>query len=342
MDRRSFLLGAALALPGAAHADDLGGLASRLATEDKICAASAAVLRNGREADRLSVSGCGTDPGPAAVFQAASLSKPVLAYIVLRLAQRGTISLDAPLSDSLPDGYAHRQNLPVLNAAPVVDMVPVDILARVTPRMLLSHSGGFPNWATNGPLTLGFAPGARWQYSGEGYVLLQRMLETLTGRPLQELAEQEVFGPLALTRTAFKLTPAIQPALVTGSPRQLRFPYEIGAGSLYTTADDYARFIAAVLGDDRLLALITGDPVKLSTPHLSWGLGWGIETWKGSVSLWHWGNNPGFRALAMANLGSRDAVVVLTASENGMKLAKAVVNAVIPGDHPAFDLDLVR
>ncbi|WP_186294230.1 serine hydrolase domain-containing protein [Bradyrhizobium guangdongense] len=344
MDRRAFLLasGAAMALSRPGLADDLDGLAARLASEAQICAVSAAVLRHGNEARQLSVSGCSTEVGPRAVFQAASLAKPVVAHIALQLARRGKLALDSPLSEIFPDGYKHWQNIFALKAGPVVDTVPVEVLRNVTPRALLSHNAGFPNWSATGPLTQNFAPGARWQYSGEGYVLLQRMLETLTGHPLQQLAEQEVFVPIGLTETAFKLTPAIQPNLVSGSPRQLRFPYEIAASSLYTSANDYARFMAAVLNDEQLLALITRDPVKLSVPRLSWGLGWGIEESGRSASIWHWGSNPGFRSLAMADLQSRDAVVVLTSSESGMPLAKALLNSVMPGDHPGLALDLVR
>lgn len=344
MDRRSFLLAscAAMALSRPGHADDLDELSARLTSEAKICAVSATVLRNGHEARRLAVSGCGTNPGPDAVFQAASLSKPVVAYIVLQLARRGKLSLDSPLSEIFPNGYLHRQNIFALKAAPIVDTVPVDVLRAVTPRALLSHSAGFPNWASTGGLTRSFAPAARWQYSGEGYVLLQRMLEAMTEHPLQQLAEQELFTPIGLTDTAFKLTPAIQPNLVAGAPRQLRFPYEIAPSSLYTSANDYARFMAAVLGDEQLLALIMRDPVKLPATRLSWGLGWGIEEGGRSASIWHWGSNPGFRSLAMADLQSRDAVVVLTSSEAGMPLAKAILNSVLPGDHPGLALDLVR
>jgi CubicO group peptidase (beta-lactamase class C family) len=155
---------------------------------------------------------------------------------------------------------------------------------------------------------------------------------------------------MGLTSTAFRLTDSISPRLVPGSPRQLRFPYEIAASSLYTSASDYARFIAAILNDETMLSLIVRDPVVLPrssglgarSTGLAWGLGWGIEWRDGPVSIWHWGSNPGFRSLALADLRSRDAVVVLTSSEKGMPLAKTLVSAAIPGEHPALDLDLVR
>src|SRR6201992_1299871 len=148
MDRRRFLLAsyATMALGGRAHADDLEDQVARLASEGHICAVSAAVVRNGHEARSLSISGCGADPGSNAIFQAASLAKPVVAYVVLQLALRGEVSLDRPLSEIFPDGYPHRQNLFALRAAPIVDTVPVDVLRTVTPRLLLSHSAGCPHW----------------------------------------------------------------------------------------------------------------------------------------------------------------------------------------------------
>jgi CubicO group peptidase (beta-lactamase class C family) len=353
IDRRFFLLiaGAVLARADRGHAaDDLADMAARLASESNLCAVAVATLKGGQEARSLSASGCGSNPASDAVFQAASLSKPFVAYLALRMVQRGELSLDKPLSDILPSGYRHRQNIFALKAAPIVDLVPVDILRRVTPRMLLTHSSGFPNWSSNGALTPTFTPGTRWQYSGEGYVLLQQALETISQRPLQQLAEAELFGPLGLTSSAFKLTDSILPRLIPGSPKQLRFPYEIAPSSLYTSAADYVRFTAAVLSDKKMLALITSEPVKLPTSwgsafrstSLAWGLGWGIEASEAPAAIWHWGSNPGFRSLVMADLRSRDAIVVLTSADDGMPVAKTLVNAAIPGEHPGLELELVR
>jgi len=284
------------------------------------------------------------------VFQAASLSKPVVALLALRMVERGELALDQPVSRWLPDGYSHRQNIFSVKAAPIVDVVPVEILRQVTPRMLLSHSAGFPNWSASGPLLLGSTPGSRWQYSGEGYVLLQQILAIISGRPLQLLAEQELFEPLGMTGAAFEITDAIKARLVPGSPRQIRFPYEIASSSLYTTAGDYARFVAGVLNDEKLLSLTIDNPVALpsswgglfSSTSLGWGLGWGIEAREKPVSIWHWGANPGFRSLVLVDLRSRNAIVALTASDKGMPLAKTLVNAAIPGEHPALSLDSVR
>ena len=93
----------------------------------------------------------------AAVFEAASLSKPVFAAAVLTLVQKGQLDLDRPLLSYLPAGYLHRQN-PFDSAAataPVAD----PRLSRVTARMVLSHTSGLPNWARRQPLFFQSEPG---------------------------------------------------------------------------------------------------------------------------------------------------------------------------------------
>ena len=120
-----------------------------------------------------------------------------------------------------------------------------------------------------------------------------------------------------------------------GKVHQLHFPYEIAASSLYSTPSDYALFISSVLANERLMKLVVGAPVPVpKTQNVFWGLGWGIERSAKGSFLWHWGNNPGFRALAMANLGTKDAVVAMSATEAGMPAAKARVRAVLPGSTP--------
>lgn len=311
------------------------------------CTFTAATLKGGM-IDAAVDESCQSPVGTPAIFQAASLAKPVVATLALRLVLRGLLDLDQPISELLPHGYFHRQNLFALRESPIVDEVPRQILQKLTVRALLSHTSGLPNWSFKGPLQLNFEPGTQWQYSGEGFVLLQHVLHTLTGKPLQELTSAELFEPLGLKCFAFKITDQIAHSLVpgrsaSGAIRQLRFPFEIASSSLYTTARDYALFMSSLLADERLLSLVTHAPVPVpKAPNVFWGLGWGIERVSEQSYIWHWGNNPGFRALAMADLGTKDAVVALVATENGMPLAKSFVRKTLPGPHPGLELSLVQ
>jgi CubicO group peptidase (beta-lactamase class C family) len=108
----------------------------------------------------------GEPVGTDTLFQAASLSKPVFAYLVIELVNQGLLELDRPLTHYWPNEFA--------GADPLVD--------RVTARHVLSHTTGWPNWRPAGePLPRKFVPGERFGYSGEGYVYLQRVVEHVTG-----------------------------------------------------------------------------------------------------------------------------------------------------------------
>jgi CubicO group peptidase (beta-lactamase class C family) len=92
------------------------------------------------------------------IFPAASLSKVVFAYAVLKLADQGDLELDDPLSKYVP-GYVENDERVNL----------------ITARQVLTHRTGFPNWRPrNRPLAIQFNPGERFSYSGEGFIYLQR------------------------------------------------------------------------------------------------------------------------------------------------------------------------
>ena len=317
----------------------LPDLAARLG----VCAVSHATLRAGRPQPSVQLSGCtpAQPPERTALFQAASLTKPLVAYVVLQLARAGQLDLRAPVSRYLPDGYAHRQRPFAGPAQQQSDLVSADTLARSPLATLLNHSAGLPNW-TAGALAPQFTPGERWQYSGEGYLLLQAVVAAVAGRPFEAVVQTMAFGPLGLRDAHLRRTADIDGRVLPGfdargQRRELRLVEANAAASLHTTADDHARLMAGWLAEPGLVAQVLAAPVPVDPAlGLAWGLGWGIETADGGPCLWQWGNNPGFRAFATVSVTSGDGFVLLSNSERGMPLAAALAQATVPARHGVF------
>jgi CubicO group peptidase (beta-lactamase class C family) len=134
------------------------------------------------------------------VFEAASLGKPVFAYAVLRLVDAGLLDLDRPLYDYLP--------IPDANNAR---------MKRVTPRLVLSHTTGLPNWRQQpGPLEPATEPGKSFSYSGEAYFYLQRVVEAVTGKPFDRLMREQVLDPLGMKQSSYVWLPEFESRMAAG------------------------------------------------------------------------------------------------------------------------------
>lgn len=329
---------------------DVQALVQGLATKHHVCAVSVAVIKSRQLQGVYVASGCA--PAVAldahSVFEAASLGKPVFAYAVLTLAAQGRIGLDVPLLTYLPQGYVHRQNPFDDRAASKTDLVSDPRIFQVTTRMVLNHTTGLPNWS-KAPLRFDADPGATWQYSGEGYLVLQRAVEAITGRPLDVFMRSQVFEPLSMQNSAYAWSAnsglALVPAMAAdGTKRKLKpFAIPVAPTSLYTSAGDYGRFVVALLNDGVALDKITTAPVTVSRPlGLQWGLGWAIERSDEGPFIWHWGNNLGYRSFVMASVRTGDGFVMFTDSDDGMALAEPIAQVVLPGKHKLFDFSMLR
>jgi CubicO group peptidase (beta-lactamase class C family) len=317
--------------------ETLGALAKR----HRICGVAVAVVKD----RKLDVIDTATGCSPAlpvssdSVFQAASLSKPVFAYAVLKLVAQGKLELDAPVMKYLPKGYRHQFN--PLKAEPS-ELVTDPRLQAITVRMVLNHTAGLPSWAW-GPLKFVSTPGTAWNYSGEGYFLLQRAVEAVTNQPLDQFMSSQLFKPLAMNHSDFVWNERSSQTLMAGTkangkPRatmELKEPN--AAFSLHTTASDYGKFLVALLNDDEIIKQISASPVPVD-PGLgvSWGLGWGIARDHDESTIWQWGNNTGYRAFVIASPGTGDGFVMLTNSENGLELAEPLTQKILPGERRLF------
>jgi len=310
---------------------------------------SIALIRNGKVAWRGNFGVKNTKSAEPVddntVFEAASLSKPVFAYAVLKLVEQGKIGLDVPLTSYLSKPYIAGDAR----------------LEKITARLVLSHRTGFPNWRGDGnPLTIHFTPGERFSYSGEGFVYLQRAVEQIEGKPLDEVMNALVFTPLAMTSSSYVWRPDFDQRTATGHdsdgiPQDLWKPNEAGAAStLNTTAHDYALFVAAVANGAGLkrstfremetpqIAVnpectnCTEQAPKELSKSIFWGLGWGIQKNGSDTSLWHWGDNGSFKCFVVANLSRRSGAVMFTNSENGLAIAPAVMREATGNDPLVF------
>ncbi len=271
------------------------------------------------------------------IFEAASLSKPVFAYGVLKMVENGLIDLDAPLSDYFQ--YDDVKSDPKLEF--------------ITARTVLCHSTGFSNWRQNNDLIIHFQPGSRFSYSGEGFVYLQKVIEKLSGQSLEEYMQKDVLAPLGMTHSSYlPRKPEDNKAYGYDSAGFLTLKTN-AASSLHTTLLDYAKFIQAIIKNNGLqektihemlspqIRVDVGGPVctdKCSvtlSPSVSWGLGWGLQETTNGISFWHWGHNQGFQSYA-AGLKNGGAILIFTNSDNGLKAISEIICDITGIDHPAL------
>jgi CubicO group peptidase (beta-lactamase class C family) len=278
-------------------------------------------------------------------FQAASLSKPVTAWGVLRLVESGRIGLDEPVI-----GRLRRWRLPPS---------PLDADG-ITVRRLLSHTAGLSVHGYVGqtsdrplpsivaslsgetgdsfPVELLEAPGRRWLYSGGGYSLLQLLVEELTGRPFADYLQAEVLEPLGMTASSFHWSRTAATACPHDAHgRQIGdFAFaEQAAAGLVTSAPDVARFLAAALAGPRDeppgRGVLSPAAVRLALTAAPategrWGLGYGLGLLPdGDRLAYHEGANRGWRA-GLALLPDRRAgIAVLANGDDGSGPIDAVV-----------------
>jgi CubicO group peptidase (beta-lactamase class C family) len=195
------------------------------------------------------------------VMYGASLTKTVMAYATLQLVDAGQIALDTPLADDLEQPLPSYGPDPVFpdKYGPYKDLAGDERWRKITPRMVLTHSTGFANFAFLEPdqkLRIHFDPGTHYAYSGEGFILLQFAIEhgrkdKGLGLDVGNLAQKGIFEPLGMTRTSLKWRDDFAGNLADGwndkgasEAHDARSKVR-AAGSMDTTISDLAKFAAA-------------------------------------------------------------------------------------------------
>ena len=260
------------------RAGDVVGAAAQVVTGKGLLAAAAAGERSA-DADAAA--------GPMTldtVCWIASMTKAVTGAAAMQLVEQGELHLDEPASGVLPnladagvlDGFDD-DGQPVVRPAN----------AEITLRQLLTHTAGFgyPYWsetllryhravgtdtmtsgelvATTTPAAL-FDPGERWMY-GINLDFVGRIVEEVSGRRLDDYIGEHILGPLGMDSTGFTLSEAMRARCsamhnrlpdgalaVNQSARSPEPEFPSGGGGLYSTVEDYCRFLWMILGRGRL------------------------------------------------------------------------------------------
>jgi CubicO group peptidase (beta-lactamase class C family) len=282
------------------------------------------------------------------VFEAASVSKTVFAYAVMKLFEKGIIDLDTPLAKYTPKPFLEGDRR----------------LELITARHVLSHTSGFQDWRSKAePLKIHFTPGEKFLYSGEGYNYLQSVVTHLTGQVnLKACARYEadlevcatdidsymrgnLFVPLGMSSSGYVWNDTFEKhAAAPHDPEGKRSAKKkptatdaaryASAGGLHTTPTDYARFLIEIVdpkGGDafrlskKSLQEMVRPQVKLDEQQKidgasSWALGWAIQERKNGNLIVHSGGQDGFRSLAMASVERKSGFIILTNGDNGGKV----------------------
>jgi len=293
------------------------------------------------------------------MFSGASISKPVTATIAMQLVERGVFDLDIDVNRYI-QGWRVPEN-------------EFTAQAPVTLRWLLSHKAGttvhgfdgapadapMPSLqdilegrppALNAPVRVDKVPGGGNRYSGGGTTIVELMIEEATGKRYEDVAREMIFEPLGMSRSTFTqpLPPELRANAAEGmkmdgsvTPRDFVM-WQRGAGGLWTTPSDYARFMIAIRD------AVLGEPNPLLGPGFArmmmkrqgggeFGLGWYLANEGAERYFHHSGSNGGFQCNALCYEQAGKGAVVMTNAESGLSFYWEILNGLAAiHDWPGF------
>jgi len=291
---------------------------------------------------------------PSTKFRLGSVTKQFTAASILLLEERGKLSTRDPVKKYLPDAPAAWDKVTIFH--------------------LLTHTSGIPSFtgfpdyrkiepfpATTAELVarfrdkpLEFEPGAKWNYSNSGYVLLTYLIEKITGGSYEKFVQENIFTPLAMRESGYDSNTAVIAHRASGyvpakdafeNAGFVHMSIPRGAGGLYSTTEDLFKWEQALFGG-KLLKPASLE--KMTTPFKQdYAFGLGVHTVGGHKVIDHNGGIEGFNT-ALAYYPEDKLTVVVLANVNGQapeeiaaKLAAVAHGETVkmPGERKEITLD---
>lgn len=288
---------------------------------------------------------------------ACSFAKTVFAYIAMQFVQEKLIDLDKPLveylSKDLTDYKINGWN------RGYQDLKGDDRYKKITARMCLTHTTGFPNWRwfeADKKLKFKFDPGTRYSYSGEGLYLLQFVIEQLTGKDYETICQERVFKPFSMDGTSMVWQPRFETNVCYGHNSKgeayelMKWKEASCGGSMTTTPADYTRFFTAFINHTNLTSqsfeLMTSSQVRIKSRsqfgplalvdstdiddiQLGYGLGVGVFTTPFGRAFFKEGHDDGWGHYSIAYPDQKIAIIIMTNNDNGESIFKELLQYAI-------------
>ncbi len=286
------------------------------------------------------------------IFNAASLTKPLFAYLVLKLHDEGKIDIDIPLYKIIPKEIIEKV---FIGHSMEKEGFKVDEFKKITPRLVLCHSTGLPMYQATDPLEISFTPGTQFRYSPFSYELLEIAvlglmgvtLDTFTGTELNDLMKKYVFEPLGMNESSMLWEDKFEKLAVVGHNlfnttlgEFLKNKKANSTASLYTTTKDYARFMIALMNGEGLKKATSEDMLKpqvdLTEKNNFWGLGVGLEKSDKDLFFYQWGDYGTHKSLMIGTRKSKDGIVFFTNSYYGLCFGDEIAKIVFGEDLTLF------
>ncbi|MDP2541302.1 serine hydrolase [Tenacibaculum discolor] len=293
------------------------------------------------------------------VFYGASLSKAIFGYLVAQLVNEGIIDLDKPLQKYF--------DVPIPNLQfekewrGFKSLTNDERYKKITARMCLSHTTGFPNWrwinrigefTPEGDIMFNFDPGTDYCYSGEGMMLLQYAVEKVTGKGLEQLAKERIFDPLGMEMTSYLWQKRFEGNYCNGHTADQKVidkdkaDEAAAAGSMETTPIDYSKFLSKLLGlysnTPSITKLMFSPNIRINSKKqfgslslektnandgidLSYGLGWGILNSPYGHGYFKEGHGEGFQHYSILFPEKHIGILLMSNSDNAESIFKKVL-----------------